>query len=101
MKILSGLKYLSLIIIVILTACNNNESVAPNIILVLTDDQGYGDISAHGSPDVFTPGMDALKAQGISFDDFQVSPTCAPTRSAILTGRAPFKNGVTHTVFER
>ncbi|MCL6265983.1 arylsulfatase [Flagellimonas myxillae] len=73
----------------------------PNIILILTDDQGYGDISAHGSPDVVTPNMDKLKSQGISLDDFQVSPTCAPTRSAILTGRHPFKNGITHTILER
>ncbi len=73
----------------------------PNIILVITDDQGYGDISAHGSPDVNTPAMDKLKSQGISFDDFQVSPTCAPTRSAIMTGRHPFKNGITHTILER
>jgi len=99
------MKQLSLTLIIffsiILAACNSNKSVAPNIILVMTDDQGYGDISAHGSPDVLTPGMDMLKAQSISLDDFQVSPTCAPTRSAIMTGRAPFKNGVTHTIFER
>jgi len=69
--------------------------------LVITDDQGYGDISAHGSPDVSTPNMDKLKSQGISLEDFQVSPTCAPTRSAIMTGRHPFKNGITHTILER
>ncbi|MEC3908484.1 arylsulfatase [Tamlana sp. 2201CG12-4] len=77
------------------------ELTSPNIILVLTDDQGYGDISSHGSPDVLTPNMDKLKSQGISLDDFQVSPTCAPTRSAIMTGKHPFKNGITHTILER
>ena len=45
--------------------------------------------------------MDKLKSQGISLDDFQVSPTCAPTRSAIMSGRHPFKNGITHTILER
>ena len=73
----------------------------PNIILVMTDDQGYGDISAHNSPDVYTPNMDKLKSQAVSLDDFQASPTCAPTRSAIMTARAPFKNGITHTILER
>ena len=88
-------------IIAIFFALQIKAQQKPNIILVMTDDQGYGDISAHGSPDVLTPGMDKLKAQSISFDDFQVSPTCAPTRSAIMTGRAPFKNGITHTILER
>tara|TARA_B110000967_G_scaffold10758_1_gene10563 strand:- start:363 stop:1841 length:1479 start_codon:yes stop_codon:yes gene_type:complete len=77
------------------------KAIPPNIILVLTDDQGYGDISAHGSPDVLTPYMDKLKSQGISFEDFHVSPACAPTRSAIMTGRHPFKNAITHTILER
>lgn len=73
----------------------------PNIILILTDDQGYGDFSCHGNPILKTPHMDRLHAEGRRFTDFHVSPTCAPTRSALLTGRHEFKNGVTHTIFER
>ncbi len=73
----------------------------PNIIFVLTDDQGYGDISAHGNPVLKTPHLDALRAQSVRFTDFQVSPTCAPTRSALFTGRHEFKNGITHTILER
>lgn len=73
----------------------------PNIIFILTDDQGYGDISAHGNPVLKTPNMDRLRAEGARFTDFHVSPTCAPTRSALMTGRHEFKNGVTHTIFER
>ena len=73
----------------------------PNIIFILTDDQGYGDISAHGNPILQTPHLDRLRAEGARFTDFHVSPTCAPTRSALLTGRHEFKNGVTHTIFER
>ena len=73
----------------------------PNIIFLLTDDQGYGDISAHGNPVLKTPHLDALRAQSVRFSDFHVSPTCAPTRSALLTGRHEFKNGITHTIFER
>src|SRR4051794_25136048 len=73
----------------------------PNIVFVLTDDQGYGDISAHGNPILKTPNMDRLHAEGVRFTDFHVSPTCSPTRSALLTGRHEFKNGVTHTIHER
>lgn len=76
-------------------------SKAPNIILILTDDQGYGDISAHGNPILRTPHLDRLRSESVRFADFHVSPTCAPTRSALLTGRHEFRNGVTHTIFER
>ncbi len=73
----------------------------PNIIFILTDDQGYGDLSAHGNPILQTPHLDALEAESVHFTDFHVSPTCAPTRSALMTGRHDFKNGVTHTIYER
>lgn len=72
-----------------------------NIILVMTDDQGYGDLSCHGHPDLKTPNLDKLHAQSTRFTSFHASPTCSPTRSALMTGLAPFKNGVTHTIFER
>ncbi len=97
----SPMKFFStLLAIAWLTGCKSPVEM-PNIILILTDDQGYADISANGSPDVSTPSMDDLKSQGISLNDFQVSPTCSPTRSAIMTGRHPFKNGITHTLLER
>jgi len=73
----------------------------PNILFILTDDQGYGDIGAHGNPILKTPNLDQLRSESVRFTDFQVSPTCAPTRSALLTGRHEFKNGVTHTILER
>jgi len=73
----------------------------PNIILILTDDQGYGELSCHGNPILKTPHLDRLHAESVRFTDFHVSPTCAPTRCALLTGRHEFKSGVTHTVFER
>ncbi len=73
----------------------------PNIIFILTDDQGYGDVSANGNPVLKTPHLDRLHGEGVRFTDFHVSPTCAPTRSALLTGRHEFKNGVTHTILER
>ena len=73
----------------------------PNIILVMTDDQGYGDLACHGHPFLKTPNIDKLYTQSTRFTDFHVSPTCSPTRSALMSGRAPFKNGVTHTILER
>ena len=73
----------------------------PNIIFILTDDQGYGDVGAHGNPVLKTPNLDKLHAESVRFTDFQVSPTCSPTRSALLTGRHEFKNGITHTILER
>jgi arylsulfatase A-like enzyme len=73
----------------------------PNIIFILTDDQGYGDLSCHGNPVLKTPHLDRIHAEGVRFTDFHVSPTCAPTRSALMTGRHEFRNGVTHTILER
>jgi len=77
------------------------EDPPPNIILVMTDDQGYGDLSCHGHPFLKTPNIDKLFLQSTRFTDFQVSPTCSPTRAALMSGKAPFKVGVTHTVVER
>src|SRR5947209_20329089 len=73
----------------------------PNVVFILTDDQGYGDFSFTGNPVLQTPNVDRLAAQGVRFSDFHVSPTCSPTRSALMTGRHEFNNGVTHTINER
>lgn len=77
------------------------EGRRPNIVFILTDDQGYGDLSVHGNPVLKTPHLDELHAQSLRFTDWHNSPTCAPTRSALLTGRHEFRNGVTHTILER
>src|SRR5438105_1134311 len=73
----------------------------PNILFILTDDQGFGDFSFTGNPVIKTPNVDKLASQSVFFTDFHVSPTCSPTRSALITGRHEFHNGVTHTVQER
>jgi arylsulfatase A-like enzyme len=77
------------------------ESSRPNIIIVMPDDVGYGDIACTGNPIIRTPSIDAFARESVRFTDFHVSPTCAPTRAALMTGRHEFKNGVTHTIFER
>ena len=73
----------------------------PNIILVMTDDQGMGDLSCMGNQILRTPNIDRFYSKSTRFTDFHVSPTCAPTRSALLSGRHEFRNGVTHTIKER
>jgi arylsulfatase A-like enzyme len=65
----------------------------PNVIIVLTDDQGYGDLSCHGNPTLRTPHLDRLHAQGIRLTDFHVAPMCTPTRSQLMTGRDALDNG--------
>ncbi len=69
----------------------------PNIILILSDDQGYGDLGRNGNPVIQTPNLNKLYDEGIRFEDFHVSPSCSPARSAIMSGKHEFKNGTTHT----
>lgn len=73
----------------------------PNIVYVMTDDQGYGDIAAHGNPVLHTPNLDRMHHESVRLTEFHVSPTCSPTRAALMTGRHEFRSGVTHTLFER
>ena len=69
----------------------------PNVVLVLIDDQGYGDLSCTGNPVLKTPNMDALAADGVRLNDFHVCPLCSPTRSSLMTGRYCRKVGVQGT----
>jgi len=69
----------------------------PNVILIMTDDQGWGDVHSHGNDKIDTPVMDKLAADGVRFDRFFVSPVCAPTRASLLTGRYHLRTG-THGV---
>ncbi len=66
----------------------------PNVLLILSDDQGYGDFSLHGNPHLSTPNLDKLGTQGVEFTRFYVSPVCAPTRASLLTGRYHLRSGV-------
>ncbi|MBB3696851.1 arylsulfatase [Flammeovirga yaeyamensis] len=66
---------------------------APNVILILTDDQGIGDLGCHGNPWLKTPNIDKFYEQSVRLTDFHVSPLCTPTRAAIMTGQYPIRNG--------
>ena len=66
---------------------------SPNILLIMTDDQGYGDLGCHGNEKIDTPVLDRLASQSVRFDRFFVSPYCTPTRAALMTGRYPLRTG--------
>jgi arylsulfatase A-like enzyme len=67
----------------------------PNVILIMTDDQGYGDYSCHGNPLLKTPALDKLHAESIRLTDFHVAPMCTPTRGQLMTGMDAMRNGAT------
>ncbi len=69
------------------------SSNKPNILLIITDDQGWGDIHSHGNDKIDTPVLDELAASGARFNRFYVSPVCAPTRASLLTGRYHLRTG--------
>jgi arylsulfatase A-like enzyme len=73
----------------------------PNIVFILTDDQGYGDLACHGNPIIKTPHLDKLHKESTRLTNFHVDPTCSPTRSALMTGRYSSRTGVWHTVMGR
>ncbi len=73
----------------------------PNVILVITDDQGYGDLGCTGNPWIQTPNLDHFYEDSVRLRDFHVSPLCAPTRGALMTGRRPLRNGVWATCWGR
>ena len=73
----------------------------PNVVVVMTDDQGYGDLGCLGNPILKTPNIDRLYDQSIRLTDYHVAPTCSPTRSALLTGHWTNRTGVWHTIMGR
>ncbi|KAA0992290.1 sulfatase-like hydrolase/transferase [Dyadobacter aurulentus] len=87
-----------LCLLTLLTAFCTNEQVnaqtRPNIVFILTDDQGWGDLSIHGNVNVSTPNIDRIGREGARFSRFYVAPLCAPTRAGLLTGRYHYRTGV-------
>lgn len=73
-------------------------AVKPNVIVILVDDMGYGDIAAHGNPLIRTPHLDRLHSESARLTDFHVDPTCSPTRSALMTGKYSHRVKVWHTI---
>jgi arylsulfatase A-like enzyme len=90
-RLLSTLILVSACIIGVACSATNQQ---PNVILILTDDQGFGDLRSHGNDIIDTPNMDRIADEGVRFDRFFVSPMCGPTRAALLTGRDNLRTGV-------
>ena len=83
----------------ILIGCSqdSNKTKRPNVIIVVTDDQGFGDLGYYGNPHVQTPTLDSFAKESVRFDQFIVSPVCAPTRASLMTGRYSLRTGVRDT----
>ena len=73
----------------------------PNVVLVITDDQGYGDLGCTGNPVIKTPHTDKLANESIWLTDYRVAPTCSPTRAALMSGHWTNRTGVWHTIMGR
>ncbi len=84
-----------------LAGFNSSDGATPNVLLIITDDQGYGDIGFHGNAEIHTPSIDALARSSLRLTNFHVDPTCAETRAALMTGRYAMRGGVWHTIMGR
>jgi len=79
----------------LLSGCNGPTlSIKPNIIIILADDMGWGDINANGNENIQIPVLNRLKTESLSFNRFYVCPLSAPTRAEMLTGRYFLRTGV-------
>ena len=89
--------FLSVLLILFISCKEQNFTKSPNVILIITDDQGYGDLGINKNPILKTPNIDELSSESIVFNNFYVSPVCAPTRSSLMTGRYSLRTGVRDT----
>src|SRR5439155_6444704 len=72
-----------------------NASAPPDIVIILADDLGYGDLACYGHPTIRTPNLDRMAEEGMRFTDFySAGEVCTPSRAALLTGRLPIRNGM-------
>ncbi len=92
------MKFQTMVLVLSLLAVGRSAAIGgvatkPNVIVVMTDDQGYGEFSCHGNPIVRTPHVDRLAAESLRLTDFHVAPMCTPTRGQLMTGLDAFRNG--------
>lgn len=98
---------ITLVLLYVIVACQpvaeptEKLNSHPNVVVVITDDQGYGDLGCLGNDIIETPNIDKFYEESLHFTDFHASPTCAPTRSALMTGRYSNRVGVWHTIAGR
>ena len=92
------MKRFILIVFVVFNSCYSPiENKTPNVIIIMTDDQGFGDLGINQNPNIITPNIDKFANKSIQFNNFFVSPVCAPTRSSLMTGRYSLRTGVRDT----
>ena len=91
------MKWYSMLLVTAFLLSTVQAADRPNIIAILTDDQGWGDLSLHGNTALSTPNIDRLAKEGAQFDRFFVSPVCSPTRAEFLTGRHHVRSGAYST----
>ncbi|QDT62472.1 Arylsulfatase [Stieleria bergensis] len=97
-------RILSAVAVLCLAAAHSHaqsESQKPNVIVILADDLGYGDLSCYGADDIATPSIDRMAAEGAKFNSFYVSPVCSPTRAALMTGSHSTRVGIGGVMFPR
>ena len=82
------------VVVMLAMIANPGDARSPNVLIVLTDDQGWGDLGIHGNANLSTPHLDSISRQGVSFRNFYVCQVCAPTRAEFLTGRYHPRTGV-------
>jgi arylsulfatase A-like enzyme len=82
-------------------ATGSSGATRPNVVVIITDDQGYGDVGFHGNPRIQTPHLDRLARESTRVEHFYVSPVCAPTRASLMTGRYAYRTGVVDTFLGR
>jgi arylsulfatase A-like enzyme len=100
LKLKAELFFFTLVASVLLSLSSKagNDKKKPNVILIITDDQGYGDLGCHGNPIIQTPNMDELYGESVRLTDFHVAPTSAPTRAGLLSGAHKNRAGAWHTI---
>lgn len=83
------------------SALSAAQKKPPNIVLIVADDQGFGDLGCRGNRFIRTPNMDRIARQGVEFTQFHASPVCSPTRASLMTGRYNYRTGVVDTFLGR
>src|SRR5580698_10536883 len=93
--------WFTVLLVAVLSSSQLIAAGAPNVLLVVTDDQGFGDLGVHGNPVIKTPNLAAFAKESAWLKNFYVCPVCSPTRSGLLTGQYNYRTGIVDTFIGR